>query len=45
MILLHLDVPMWTNAGGVIVLPALLLIAVTAASHLIRNRHHRETRP
>lgn len=37
--LLHLDVPVWTNSGGLIVLPALLLIVASAAGHLIRNRH------
>lgn len=38
--LLSLDIPTFTNAGGVIVLPALLLIVASAAGHIIRNRHN-----
>jgi len=28
--LLHLDVPTWTNAGGIIVLPVILLVLLGA---------------
>ena len=44
--ILHLDVPTWTNAGGLIVLPALLLLIAALSGHLTRNRHtHQKRKP
>jgi hypothetical protein len=41
-VLLHLDLPSFTNAGGVLVLPALLLLAFAAAGHEFRSRHNNQ---
>ena len=42
MILLTLDLPAWNNAGGLIVLPGLLLLIATAAAHLNPKRHNEQ---
>lgn len=40
-ILLHLDLPSWTNAGGVIVLPMIIAVAAMAAVGWLRDRADR----
>lgn len=37
MIPAHLDIPTWTNAGGVIVLPLLVSLTLLAAIALVRG--------